>query len=96
MKKNQRSMRSIDSDIRKANVQDIGTVDETLAGRLARVLTIFGAVRPLLLLVTTFSLVPPASRMTVALFVQSLDALAALAQAGDADAVEDFKAGRDL
>ncbi len=105
-KKNQRSnsgvlvpgtsIEAIDLDIRSHNLEAAGEIDETLAGRLARVVTVFAAIRPLLLYVTRLPFVPKTTRSAVSVFVDSLDALSLLAVPGGPEDVADFKAGRDL
>ena len=73
-----------------------GETATTLSERLGRALKVFAVMRPLLVTLASHALVPAASRMAVSIFVQSLDALAALMQAADGDGIADFKAGRDL
>jgi hypothetical protein len=106
MKKNERpnsgasasvaSFQTIDRDIRSMNLETAGETDETLAGRLQRVVTVFSAIRPLLLTLTVLPGVGKTSRAAVTMFVQALDALSLLAVPGGPDDVADFKAGRDL
>jgi hypothetical protein len=88
MKKNQHSVsiRSIDRDLRAQNLQNDGDVDETVIGRLDRVVTVFTVIRPLLFALSVLPILPTTSRSAVTVFVAP----------GDTDVVEDFKAGRDL
>ncbi|HEY0157445.1 MAG TPA: hypothetical protein VGF28_09190 [Thermoanaerobaculia bacterium] len=99
MKKNESStpsIRSIDRALRAVNLNTVPEPDETLTGRLGRVISMFAVIRPLLVALTVFPILPTTSRSVVTMFLQSLDALSALATPGDATEVQDFKAGRDL
>jgi len=87
---------TVDANIRDANLAIPDETEPTLAGMLRRVVTVFTAIRPLLLVLITFPILPPASRSAVSVFVQSLDALSVIALPGDTGDAADFKAGRDL
>jgi len=61
------------------------------AARTERVLTVYRAVRPLLIGLTTVQLVPPQFRDGLALFVTTFDGFA-----NGVSASGEFKAGKDL
>ncbi|HEX9986239.1 MAG TPA: hypothetical protein VGF69_23470 [Thermoanaerobaculia bacterium] len=61
--------------------------EETENDRIARLLTIYLAIRPLLSALTSLRLIPPPWRKAIGAFMESLDSLAIL---------RGFKAGKDL
>jgi hypothetical protein len=90
------AMQTINQQIREQHLENVAGNDETLAGRLQHVVTVFAVIRPLLVILATRRVLPAASRSAVSVFVQSLDALSVLAVPVDTGDVADFKAGRDL
>jgi hypothetical protein len=61
--------------------------EETENDRIARLLTIYLGIRPLLSALTSLRLIPPPWRKAIGVFMESLDSLAVL---------RGFKAGKDL
>jgi hypothetical protein len=98
MKKNERAViNNIDRELRAQNlVESAGETDESLTGRLGRVVTLFAMTRPLLYALATLPILPTMSRSALTVLLRSLDALTFLAGQGDVGEVTDFKAGRDL
>lgn len=96
------------------SIKTLGTIDmemdqsavaETTGGRVARLTQVYGAVKPLLVVLSTLPILPQGWRAAVALFVATLDSFVAIApQLGDETpiAIDDpkpdsvFKAGKDL
>ena len=90
------SLRNVDDQLRGMQLEETGERDQTLTGRLHRVVTVFNMIRPLLLILATFPILKTSSRTAISVFLQSLDTLSVLAQPVGGDDVADFKAGRDL
>jgi len=90
------SIQTLDREIRGHHLESLGEPERTLTGTLARVVTVFNVIRPLLLVFAQLPIVPKASRTAVTVFVQSIEALSAFAVPASPDDVADFKAGRDL
>jgi hypothetical protein len=65
---------------------------DTPNGRVQRLVTIYGSIKPLLLVLTTLVILPPSWRDGIKVFVGALDAVAVVAPQFDPD----FKAGKDL
>lgn len=96
------------------SIKTLGTIDmemensaiaETSSGRVARLTHVYGAVKPLLSVLSTLPIIPQSWRAALALFVTTLDAVVAVApQLGDDTpiTIDDpkpdpvFKAGKDL
>jgi len=89
-----KSLDSIDMEMENA------AVAETAGGRVARLVTVYGAVKPLLTVLSTLPIIPQSWRAALLLFVSTLDAVVAIApQIGDGTVKiddPDFKAGKDL
>ena len=90
------SLSTINRNIAAEQVEDLDGSEGSLSARLVHVISVFNAIRPLLVVAATVPFLQPATRSAVSVFVQSLDALSILALPGDEDEVADFKAGRDL
>jgi len=80
-------------------------VAETPNGRVQRLVTIYGGVKPLLLALSALVILPPSWRDGIKLFVGALDAVAAVAPQFSASEIvpiddphpaPEFKAGKDL
>ena len=89
------SKRSVDASLRnlqKEMEQENTLVQETPGTRLQRVVKIYRSVKPLLSVVSTLPLVPPAWRAAIVMFLQALDALSGVS----GEITAQFKAGKDL
>jgi len=77
---------------------------DTPGGRLQRLVKVYGAVKPLLSVLTTLVIIPPSWRAGLAVFVQTLDAVIVVApqlapglvKIDGPQPAPVFKAGKDL
>ena len=90
-----KSRKTVDRNVRAvmaAMESEDTLVSETPSGRLQRVLTIYGGIRPLFAVLGKLPLIPATWRASIVVFDQALAALAAVGTEVDAG----FKAGKDL
>jgi hypothetical protein len=101
--------REIDDSIRSLRIHTVQPQNavqaEPLITLVQRLLIIYRAINPFLTALLTLTLIPPTWRAALTVFLQTLDAIAAVAlpvpaaAAGDIDPINtdpSFKAGKDL
>ena len=101
--------REIDNNIRSLRIHTFQPATavqaESLLTLIQRLLIIYRAINPFLMALSTLPLIPPTWRAALTVFLQTLDAIAAVAvpvpaaAAGDIDPINtdpSFKAGKDL
>lgn len=84
----------IDRSIRRLkNIEPENTfLPASFGGQVERLVRIYGAVKPLLTVMTTLPLIPSPWRNGLAIFMKALDAVVA----GAGEITPNFKAGKDL
>ena len=94
------SFKQIDKSVKTLDVdalqQENAAMPANLSGRVQKLASVYGSIKPLLSAVAALPIIPAGWRAALAIFVQTLDFVVASPELVAASGDSDFKAGKDL